>query len=74
MTLLVGIIGASALFALFAFTATRDGTRLEADESCQGDVDPLGSCSLQDECEGCGPARKGDGWWPKDSVKDGDRR
>jgi len=74
MTLFVGIIGAAALFALFAFTATRGGTRLESDEDCQGDVDSLGSCSLQEECDGCGSAQKSDGWWPKDSVKDGDRR
>ena len=74
MTLIVGMVGAAALFALFAFTATRAGTRLEAGESCQGSVDSLGSCSLQEECDGCGPSHKGDGWWPKDGVKDGDRR
>lgn len=74
MTLIVGILGAAALFALFAFTATRAGTRLEKGESCQVNVDSPGSCSLQDDCDGCGPAQKGDGWWPKDGVKDGDRR
>jgi hypothetical protein len=74
MTLIIGIVGAAALFALFAFAATRKGTRLEAGESCQGNVDSLESCSLQAECDGCGPAQKGDGWWPKDGVKDGDRR
>jgi hypothetical protein len=66
MTLIVGILGAATLFALFAFTATRDGTRLEPGESCQGEVDALGSCSLQDECDGCGPTRKAAGWWPQD--------
>ncbi len=74
MTLIVGIVGAAALFALFAFTASRADTRLEAGESCQGSVDSLGSCSLQEECDGCGPIRKGDGWWPKDGLKDGDQR
>jgi hypothetical protein len=75
MTLLIGILGGAALFALFAFTATRDGTRLEAGESCQGNPDAAGSCALQDECDGCDiHAAKGDGWWPKDGAKDGDRR
>jgi len=74
MTLIVGVLGAAALFALFAFAATRSGTRLEAGENCQGEVDTLGSCSLQEDCDGCGPTRKGDGWWPKDGVTDGDRR
>ncbi len=74
MTLFIGILGTAALFALFAFTATRAGTRLEAGESCQGTLDSQGSCSLQDECDGCGHTPKGDGWWPKDGGKDGDRR
>ena len=74
MTLIIGMVGAAALFTLLAFTATRTGTRLEAGESCQGSVDSPGSCSLQEECDGCGPSHKGDGWWPKDGVKDGDRR
>jgi len=74
MTLILGILGAAALFALFAFTATRAGTRLEAGENCEGNPDSPDACSLQDECEGCGPTRKGDGWWPRDGVTDGDRR
>ena len=74
MTLIAGILGTAGLFALFAYTATRTGTRLEAGESCQGNVDSLGVCSLQDECEGCDHTHKGDGWWPKDGMKDGDRR
>jgi hypothetical protein len=74
MTMLAGIIGAAALFALFAYTATCGGTRLETGESRQGEEDSLGPCSLQDECDGCGPTGKGDGWWPRDGVKDGDRR
>jgi hypothetical protein len=65
MTLIVGMLGAGILFALFSFSATRQGTRLETEESCQGSVDADGSCSLQDECEGCGPSGKSDGWWPK---------
>jgi hypothetical protein len=74
MTLIVGVLGAAALFALFAFSASRDGTRLETGESCQGRVDAPGSCSLQDECDGCGDAGKGDGWWADDGMKDGDSR
>jgi hypothetical protein len=70
MTLIVGILGAAALFVLFGFSATRDGTRLETGESCQGPE----SCSLRDECDGCGPSSKGDGWWPKDGSTYGDRR
>jgi len=66
MTLIVGIVGMAALFALFAFSATRSGTRLESGESCQRSVDSSGVCSLQDECDGCEPAAKRDGWWPND--------
>ena len=75
MMLIVGILGAAALFVLFAYTATRDGTRLEAGESCQGSPDVSGSCALVDECDGCDHhSAKGDGWWPKDGSKDGDQR
>lgn len=74
MTLLFGIVGGASLFALMAFAASRPGTRLEAGESCQGPSEVPGGCSLQDECEGCGHAPKGDGWWPRNGVKDGDRR
>ncbi|MGD2123714.1 MAG: hypothetical protein PVJ76_18335 [Gemmatimonadota bacterium] len=74
MTLIVGILGAAALFVLFAFSATRDGTRLEAGESCHGGVGSPESCSLRDDCEGCGAADKNDGWWPNDGSTYGDRR
>jgi len=74
MMLVVGIVGAAALFALFAFTATRSGTRLEGGGRRQGDVGPLDSCSLQEDCEGCGHEKSESGWWPDDRVKDGDRR
>ncbi len=74
MTLIVGILGAAALFVLFAFSATRPGTRLEAGESCSGGGDSLGSCSLADECDLCEPAQKRDGWWPNDGSTYGDRR
>jgi hypothetical protein len=74
MTLLFGILGGASLFALMAFAASRPGTRLEAGESCQGPSEVLGGCSLDAECDGCDHAHKGDGWWPKDGVKDGDRR
>lgn len=74
MTLIVGILGAAALFVLFAYTASRDGTRLEAGESCAGDADLPLSCSLQDECDGCDETQNSDGWWPRNGVTDGDRR
>jgi hypothetical protein len=74
MTLIVGILGAAALFVLFAFSATRPGTRLETGESCQSEFGSPESCSLRDECDGCGPAAKGDGWWPNDGSTYGDRR
>ena len=74
MTLIVGIVGVATLLVLFAFSATRSGTRLESGESCQGPVDSSGVCSLQDECDGCGPAAKRHGWWPNDGLTYGDRR
>ena len=70
----LGILGAGALFALFAFMASRRGTRLEDGGSCHGDAGPLDSCALQDECGECGHAKDASGWWPDDGVKDGDRR
>ncbi len=73
MTLFVGILGAATLFVLFAVSATRPGTRLEIGESCQGEMRSPESCSIRDECDGCGPVRKRDGWWPKDGPTDGDR-
>jgi hypothetical protein len=74
MTLIVGILGAAALFVLFAFSATRDGTRLEAGESCTGEAESPEACSLRDECDGCGPVDKRGGWWPNDGSTYGDRR
>ena len=73
MTTLYGILGAAGLFALFAFAATRSGTRLETGESCQGDSDSPGSCSMEGECDGCGSNGKGTAWWPRAVKKDGDR-
>jgi hypothetical protein len=78
MMTLIGILGAAALFALLAYAATRSDTRLEGGGSCHGDVGPLDSCALQDDCDGCGHAKSASGWWPddgmKDGMKDGDRR
>lgn len=74
MMMLIGILGAAALFALLAFAATRSGTRLEGGGSCHGDVGSLDSCTLEEECDGCGPGKSGSGWWPDDGVTDGDRR
>jgi hypothetical protein len=74
MMTLVGILGAAALFALFAFSATRSGTRLEGGGSCHGDGGSLDSCTLDEDCDGCGHAKSASGWWPDDGVKDGDRR
>jgi len=71
MTALYGVLGAAGLFALFAYAATRSGTRLETGESCQGDMD---SCSLQEDCDGCGSNGKAAGWWSQAGKKDGDRR
>ena len=74
MTFLIGILGAGALFTLFAFSASRPGARLEAREGCQGRGEALGACSLQDECEGCGHEKAASGWWPGGGVTYGDRR
>ena len=74
MTTVIGIVGAGALFALFAFVATRPGTRLEGQRGCQGDVISLNSCAREDECEGCGQSDHASGWWPEHGAKDGDRR
>ncbi len=74
MTLLIGVVGATALFSIFAFTATRKGARLEGPGSCQGEVCSLDPSSLGGECQGCGQAETGSGWWPRDGVTDGDRR
>ena len=72
MTLVIGILGAAGLFALFAFSASRDGTRLERAEGCQRSLDSTDSCVLEGECDGCGHTNHGSGWWPGDGVKDGD--
>lgn len=71
MTTVAGILGAAFLFALFAFTATRRGTRLEEGEGCHGG----GSCSPGDEaCEGCGGEKSANGWWPDDGMTYGGQR
>jgi len=74
MILLTGILGAAVLFALFAFSATRSGTRLEESEGGHGGTCSSDSCSLQETCEGCEHAHDGAGWWPDDEVTYGDRR
>lgn len=74
MTAVVGILGAGALFALLAFSATRRGTRLEENEGCHGDSCDLPSCALHQECEGCGEEQSAAGWWPVESETYGDRR
>ena len=74
MTLLIGIVAASALFSLFAFMATRSGTRLEGGGSCQGSIDSPEACLAIGECELCGHFESGSGWWARDGVKDGDQR
>ena len=74
MTTLIGILGAGALFALFAFTASRADTRLEGGGSCRGEPGAADACGLQDDCEGCGHAKTGSGWWPDAGVTYGDRR
>lgn len=74
MMALLGILGGAALFALFAFAATRSGTRLEEGHGCGGEAPSPEACSLAEECEACGHADSSSGWWPDDGVKDGDRR
>jgi hypothetical protein len=64
MTLIVGIIGAATLFALFAFAASREETRLEGGGSCQGDAESPDSCTVQEDCHECGETKNGSGWWP----------
>ena len=74
MMALTAILGGAALFALFAFAATRSGTRLEEGHGCGGDAHSPESCSLADGCDACGHADSSSGWWPVDGVKDGGRR
>jgi len=73
MMAVIGILGAAALFALFGYSATRRGTRLEGSGGCHGGSEFAGSCSLQDECDGCGDLGQGSGWWPAEGVNHGDR-
>jgi hypothetical protein len=68
MTALPGILGASVLFVLLGIAATRKGTRLEGRSACHGDSGFPGSCSLQEECDGCGHSEEGAGWWPTDGA------
>ena len=74
MTALLGILGASALFVLLGYSASRVGSRLEASEGCHGDSCDLPSCSLHGGCDGCGEEKSASGWWPDASETDGDRR
>ena len=60
MTTLLGLLGAAALFALFGYVTTRAGSRLQKHADCHGD-----SCSLLNECEGCGEGKDSSGWWPE---------
>ena len=74
MTFLAGVLGVAALFALLGFTASRIGSRLEADSGCHGDACDLQSCTLAEPCQGCGEEKSASGWWPDESVTYGDRR
>ena len=64
MSTFVGILGAALLFALMGFSATRRGTRLEAGHG-HGDSCALDSCSIAEECGGCGDDKNASGWWPE---------
>ena len=64
MNLLVGAFGVAVLFVLMGFSASRKGSRLEADGDSQGDSCTLDSCGIAEECGGCEDDEKASGWWP----------
>jgi len=74
MTLILGILGASALFVLMGYAATRPESRLGEAEGCGGDSCALDSCSIHGGCGGCGEEMTVPGWWPGENVTYGDRR
>jgi hypothetical protein len=73
MTAVLGILGAAALFGVMGFAASRVGSRLGSSGSCHGDSCDVPSCTLHDECEGCGEEESAAAWWPADGVRYGDR-
>lgn len=74
MTGLLGIAGAAALFALFAFSATRRGSRLERDTHCQADSCSVDSCVVGGECDTHPSEESSSGWWSDEAVTYGEPR